>query len=201
MFERLIARILFRAAAATAKAYDLDGALERMGEVTVRAGTFDCPICRSEKKYAHKRLRCDGKIVEFVECQFCQRKFKPEIMPGGDRDPEELKQDYRRAWSRVMGLVMMADGKPQEKAVEAYRKLHRALTEREVGREFVDQLIEELRAEAATIAGCLESVSPRLGEDEKLHIIESAGLLMAAGGTTSERQTTLNSQISKALGN
>jgi DNA-directed RNA polymerase subunit RPC12/RpoP len=72
----------------------------RVREKVIASGQFDCPNCHGRRIYEHKRadryfalyfipLFKTGDLGEYVECQTCHNKYKPDVLSYREPTPAE----------------------------------------------------------------------------------------------------------------
>lgn len=125
---------------------------------TLAIGQFYCPQCEGEERYKHIRVRNFftlyfipiiplGTLGEYIECQHCRLTYKQSILCyDPDAEREKALAEFEIAITRVMVMIMLADGVIEDSELEVIQTIYQQLTQRELSRDELGTYIEELES-------------------------------------------------------
>jgi tellurite resistance protein len=129
---------------------------------TLKTGKFFCPECDvSDCHYKHIRVRNFftlyfiplipmGTLGEYIECQHCKLTYKKSILRY---DPEAAHEkalaEFEIAITKIMVMMMLADGIIDDSEIEAIQEIYGQLAKRELSRQEIDQYITDLEQKRA----------------------------------------------------
>lgn len=125
---------------------------------TLATGHFYCPQCEGEERYKHIRVRNFftlyfipiipmGTLGEYIECQHCRLTYKQSILRyDPDAEREKALAEFEIAITRVMVMVMLADGVIDDSELEVIQNIYQQMTQRELSREELGEYIDDLES-------------------------------------------------------
>lgn len=176
------------------------------------SGDFFCPRCRAETSYNQKRVRRFftlyfiplipmDQIGEFVECGRCRGKYTLEALdyhPGAA--VEDFKAEFHRLVTRVMLEMMLADGRTDDREVQAIQRVYRQLTGSEISVQEVHTRAQEARQRQQSVTVELERIAEGLNDNGKEMVIKAAYLVAAADDDMPAEERKLIGDVGAALG-
>jgi tellurite resistance protein len=174
-------------------------------------GNFNCPQCRCEQPYNHKRVRRFFTLYfiplipfnlhgEYIECGGCKGTFRLEVL---DFDPTagaaEFEAEFHRAIKRVMVEMMLADGAVDEEEVAVIKNVYGRLAGTEISDDDVRKEIVEAETRTRDVAAALVDMAGNLNDNGKEMVVKAAFLVAAADGQFQEEEKELIGAIGQAL--
>ncbi|MDF1664124.1 MAG: TerB family tellurite resistance protein [Planctomycetota bacterium] len=183
---------------------------------TLAIGQFYCPQCEGEEGYKHIRVRNFftlyfipiipmGTLGEYIECQHCQFTYKKAILCyDPDAEREKALAEFEIAITRVMVMVMLADGVIEDSELEVIQRIYLQLTERELSREELGEYIEDLERvnlnDPRERRRLLRKMLGSLNTNGCEMVVKAAFMVAAADGEILQGEQDMLEQIGVTLG-
>ncbi|MDP2619587.1 MAG: TerB family tellurite resistance protein [Hyphomicrobiales bacterium] len=179
--------------------------------ISKESGTFYCPECTTRQPYKLKKARrfftlyfipvipLDA-LGEFVECQVCKGTYRTNVLQyDPDRQAERIEAEFRRALRHVMLQMMLADGRIDEKEVEAVSAVYESLTGDVLT---ADEVRREAMAQTGTtvdIRDYLVGLAGLLNDEGKEMVVKAVFLTAMSDGDLAEQEMAFLLLVGRAL--
>lgn len=179
---------------------------------TPERGTFHCPGCGPDCRYARKRVRRFftlyfipviplDKVGEYIECARCKGTYKLEVLDMDfGADEVDVEAEFERAVRRVMVLVTLADGEVDDAEIATMARIHASLTGHEIREETLRRETRQAAREGRDVAAYLADVAPYLNDNGKELIVKAAMMTARADGHVDQAEMRLVREAAAALG-
>lgn len=183
---------------------------------TLSTGQFYCPQCEGEERYKHIRVRNFftlyfipilplGTLGEYIECQHCNLTYKQSILRyDPELEREKALAEFEIAITRVMIMIMLADGVVEEAELEVIRGIYQQLTQRELSREDLDGYMEDLKQlnlnDSKERRRLLRKMLGSLNANGCEMVFKAAFMVAAADGAIPMDEQELLEQVGVTLG-
>ena len=141
----------------------------------IDSGQFYCPNCKTKKNFDKKNTQnwftlywipifpTGSKENEHIECETCSNIYHLDVIdyqPNGLSD-EEMLSEYENALQNVMSLMIIADGKIEDKEIKIVRDIYNKLTNnKKISENKLNKIIEKLKQENLSVDDYLKKIKP-----------------------------------------
>lgn len=178
---------------------------------TLSKGDFNCPQCDSHQPYIHKKVTKFftlyfipiiplGRLGDYVECQNCKGTFVSNILDyNADAATDRFLAEYEKAIKHTMVLIMLADGKIDEKEMHAVHDIINKFSHHDITFDQLEQYVRELEKSPEDITTYLKRVSPSLNGHGKEIILKCALTVALADGNMDSSEFDLIKKMAQTM--
>ena len=176
---------------------------------TVSKGKFFCPECNVRTNYHHNQVHQKATVFfipvlnlkllgEYIECQNCSNTYKMEML---DYDPEQEREEFEALYltgiKKVMVMMILADGKVDEKEKIMMKGIYQKITNSELSDSDIEKEIENSKTAIIGLEDLLTEVFPQLNESGRETIIKVAYWVSVADGKVDKEEQQLLIKLAK----
>ena len=176
---------------------------------TASKGEFFCPECNVRTNYHHNQVHQKATVFfipvlnlkllgEYIECQNCSNTYKMEIV---DYDPEQEREEFEALYltgiKKVMAMMILADGKIDEKEKRMMKDIYQKMTNSELSDSDIEKEIENSKTTIFGLEDLLTEVFPQLNDSGRETIIKVAYWVSIADGKVDKEEEKLLIKLAK----
>ncbi len=171
------------------------------------SGTFYCPQCKKDCRYKRYEVSKKGHVFfvsvldrgtvgEHVQCRKCGGQFDPAVLAMPTR--QAVEKDLNMAIRGCIAVMVGADGKFSDAAIEAARRLNVELIGSEMPEEMQRRDVD--RADIEDLQTMLIYFSEKISEKGKVQILAACAEVALADGGISKMEMYLLRRMAVPLG-
>jgi uncharacterized tellurite resistance protein B-like protein len=178
---------------------------------TVGRGEFYCPQCETYTRYLHQQVHQKATVFfvpvanlkllgEYVECQSCDGTFKMEILNYDPQEEQlEIEALYHIGIKKVMTMMMLADGKIEDREIVMMKDIYRKVSEDELLDSEIEKEIDSCQRHPTDMEEFLKDIFPVLNEHGREMIFKMSYYIAIADGKYRSEEEKLLKKIGKIL--
>jgi uncharacterized tellurite resistance protein B-like protein len=177
---------------------------------TQGTGQFLCPRCNQTRSYKLQTARRFFTLYfiplipletlgEFVECQACRTQYKPVVLNYSQANTKRFASELNVAIKRVLAMMILADGEPQDKEIEAMHMIYNRITSSDLSLDEIREEIAFAKADSRAVRHVLGNYGGSLNPAGKNLIIEAAYLVAVADGELKEEERIILNSIASIM--
>jgi len=140
-----------------------------------------------------------GKRSEYIECRECKGTFVTGILENNNSGKGDSLAIYETAIMHSMVLIMLADGKIDDKEKKQVHKIINKFTRNKLSLNQLDDYIRKVQTENEDVSTYLKKIGTTLNEHGKEIIIKCALSVSASDGEIDESELKVIDKMAKSM--